>query len=106
MALFRRRILRIRKLSESNSIVFWQETRATDVEVQLLRNRFHSASLYGTCGSGVGASGIVTMISRDFADQCPLREFVTVVPGRIFTLRCASRVWGVSGSGSHPPHAL
>lgn len=46
---------------------------------------FPSASLCGTCGSSVGAGGIVTMISLDFVDHHPFLEFVTVVPGRIDT---------------------
>lgn len=113
VALFRRRSLRIRKLIESHSLLLLQEARATDIKVQLLRSNFPSASLYGTCGSGVGAGGIVTMTSRDFADQYPFREFVMVVPGRISTLRCMSRVgggawialwssWGPSASAPAP----
>lgn len=88
MHLFRRRVARIARRMEHYEVVFLQEACATAAEVQLLRAHFPGAELHGTCVSGIGAGGIVTMISRAFGDQYPGWEFTVVVPGCIAILRC------------------
>lgn len=89
LLLFRRRLRRIQRLLDDHMVVFLQETRATQAEVEILKAYFPGTTLYDTCGVGAAAGGLITMVSRHFALDYPRQEFLTIIPGRASVLRCA-----------------